>query len=673
MCGIVGIRTWASKGDFILEYLPKMRDAMVHRGPDGDGLWLSDDGAVGLAHRRLSIVDLSSLADQPMPNEKRDVWLTYNGEIYNHAALRPELVRGGHRFVTDHSDTEVLVHGFEEWGIGGLLERLSGDFAFAIFDTKDQALYLARDPVGVKPVYFAEIDGEFVFASEIKAILEHPRAERDVDPIAMVHYLSFLTTPAPLTMFKGIYKLPAGCWLKVGADKKIELTRYYSPGPGNCDIEREVKGLSPAATERFFIDGIKQRLDESIERRMMSDVPFGVFLSGGIDSSTNLALMSKYTNQPVNTFTVGFKGHPELNELDFARQAAQQFGANYREVLIDENDMIGYIDQLVHHQDEPLADYVCIPLYFVSKLAHDSGVTVVQVGEGADEQFAGYDGYLRYLKLHDRFWEPWQKHVPKGIQSFAAKGARGLSSLHPKARLVADTLDRAARDREYFWILSMSLWNSRKDQLVKYDKLQPGEHHQRMIEAGILDPSILVPDSFAVIKSLYDEFDTAHPTADALTRMTYNEFRLRLAELLLMRVDKITMSVSLEARVPFLDKDMVDFTFSIPGDLKVKNGDRKYLMKKAVEGLIPDDLIYRKKMGFGAPMAQWMRGDFGRKVEGEILSSKIGERDFLDLDYLQEMFREHRGGRIDLSLQLWTIYNLVCWYEYWIGGKSARS
>lgn len=673
MCGVVGIFAYGKNGAVSSSVLGRMRDTMMHRGPDGGASWISEDGTVGLGHRRLSIVDLSSLADQPMSNEDGRVWLTYNGEVYNHASLRPELVSAGHVFRTDHSDTEVLVHGFEQWGIDGLLQRISGDFAFGLYDARDRALYVARDRIGVKPLYFAELGGQFVFASEIKALLEHPRAERDIDTVAMVHYLSFLTTPAPMTMFKGIYKLPAGHWLKVNVDGALEMHRYYSVGPGNGIDPSQTRNLSDAALEEFYIGGIRKRLNNSVERRMMSDVPYGVFLSGGIDSSTNVALMSRYSDRPINTFTVGFKHHAALNEMHYAKIAAETFKTNHHEVLIDEDDMIGYLESLVHHQDEPLADWVCIPLYFVSKLAHDSGVTVVQVGEGSDEQFCGYDGYMRYLKLYHKFWTPFRSYLPQPMQDAAAQAASWASKLHPKLPVYADILDRAARDREHFWILSMSIWNASKDRLVRYQALGSVAHHKRMVDAGVMDASYLVPDSYNVIKSFSDELNRSHPGQDVLTGMTYNEFRLRLPELLLMRVDKIGMSVSLEARVPFLDHELVDFTFDIPEQWKTRNGVTKYLLKKAVEGTIPDELIYRKKMGFDAPMAEWLKGAFGRRVEQEILSSGLMKRGYFNLNYISQMFADLRSNRANLGQQIWTIYNLVAWYDYWIDGRQKAA
>lgn len=666
MCGIVGVFAYGKPGRVTAPVLAAMRDTMQHRGPDGADLWISDDAHVGFGHRRLSFIDLSDLARQPMPNEDRSVWITFNGEIYNHARYRPELEAAGHRFRTDHSDTEVLVHGYEEWGIEGLVKRISGDFAFGIHDGRTDTLYVVRDRIGVKPVYFAVFDGEFVFGSEIKALLAHPKAVRDIDPQAMVHYLSFLTTPAPMTMFKGIYKIPPGCWLEVSSSGVVRMHRHYDAVPGKGIDPSETKGLSEAALEDFYVEGVRKRLDEAVERRMIADVPIGVFLSGGIDSSTNVALMSKYSADPIHTFTVGFKDFTGLNELDYANIAARRFNTRHHEILIDQDDMIGYLDSLIHHQDEPLADWVCIPLYFVSKLAHDNGIKGVQVGEGSDEQFCGYAGYMGYLRLYHKYWAPFRSLVPSPLQKVAALAAVGASGLSPKLPVYADIIDRAARGREHFWSGAMVFWNTSKDRLLRYDALGPSGHHAAMIDAGVLAADYVVPDSYNVVQSFLSPFDSAFPGRDALTRMIHNEFRLRLPELLLMRVDKISMSVSLEARVPFLDHELVDFTFDIPETWKTRNGVAKYILKKAVEGIIPDELIYRKKMGFAAPMADWLRGSFGDMAERQIFSSKLLQRGFFNVDYIRKLFAHHRSKRMDTSLQIWTLYNLTAWYDYWI-------
>lgn len=670
MCGIVGLLSQGA-GTVDRTVLERMRDAMVHRGPDGADIWVSADRKIGLGHRRLSIVDLNVEATQPMRNEDGRVVITFNGEIYNHAKLRPELVARGHQFRTDHSDTEVLVHGYEEWGLEGLLEHIEGDYAFGIWDERTGSLSLARDRIGVKPLYFAYIKGCFVFASEMKALVQHPDFSPEIDPYAMYHYLSFLTTPAPLTMMRGIYKLPAGCSLTIDRSGEAKMSRYWDAVPGRGIDPGETSKLSDGALEEFYVNGIRDRLRASVEKRMMSDVPMGVFLSGGVDSSTNVALMSEFSSRPVETFTIGFSDYQHLNEFDSANQIARQFGTNHHEISIKKKDMIGYLPKMIHSQDEPIADWVCIPLYFVSKLAHDNGMKVVQVGEGSDEQFCGYSGYMAYLKMYHKYWAPFRKYLPQPAQRLAAGTANLLSGMHPKLPVYADIIDRAARSREHFWSGAMVFPDIMKSQLVDLNGIAAMRtvRHPRM--AGLLDSEYLKLDSFNIVRSFMDPLDSKFPGSDPLTRMIHSEFRLRLPELLLMRVDKIGMSESLEARVPFLDHKLVEFSMDIPEDWKTRGGEPKYLLKKAVEGLIPDNIIYRKKMGFGAPMADWMRSDFGHAIRASVLASGLLRRGLLNVRYIEKLFDWHFRGRMDTSLYLWAIYNLTAWYDLWIDRKEV--
>ena len=672
MCGIAGIvpRDGASStdGQRLDAMLQAMQESMAHRGPDGSGVWAAPDNRVGLAHRRLAIVDLSDSALQPMADADGAVVVTFNGEIYNHMDLRRELIAAGRRFRTDHSDTEVIVHGYAEWGIEGLLERLDGMFAFGVWDARRKRLTLARDRIGIKPLYFTRAGGDFRFASEIKAILADPRVPRDVEPAAVNHYLSFMVAPAPLTMFKGIYKLPAGTFMEVQADGRMRAQRYWDALPGQGIAEGEIAGLSEAELERFYADGVRTRLEAAIEKRMMSDVPFGVFLSGGIDSSANVALMSRMMDRPVETFTVGYKDHPRLNELKYADRVARMFKTNHHEVLIDEADMVGYLDDLVHHQDEPISDWVCVPLYFVSKLARDSGVPVVQVGEGSDEQFSGYNSYLAYQRLHKWFWKPYRGAVPSPLRQGIAALARGLAVGPKVLDRIADILTRAARDQELFWGGSHAFWNVDKERLVRPGSLTTSQGWPDLAEAGLDGFGLAEEDSAGIVAAFARAIDEAAPGSDLLARMAYSEMKLRLPELLLMRVDKITMSTSVEGRVPFLDHRLVAFTQDIPMAWKVRGGESKYILKKALAGILPDDVIYRPKMGFGAPMAEWLRGEFGRQAEADVLGSAFLERGFFDTDHIRARFREHREGRRDNALHLWILFNLTAWHDRWIGG-----
>lgn len=666
MCGIVGVLSLTHQPAVDDATLTRMRDTMEHRGPDGGANWISPDGRVGFGHRRLSIIDLSATANQPMLDDSGEVCLTYNGEVYNHAELRRELVAEGRRFVTDHSDTEVILQGYLAWGIDKLVDKIAGDYAFSVWDGRTRKMYLVRDRIGVKPLYFALQAGRLFFASEIKAIVAHPAIERDVEPIAIYHYLSFLSTPAPFTMFKDIFKLPAGHYLEISEDGALRSKRYWDALPGRGFDKAEIDKLSPAARREFFVNGVRDRLTDAVDKRMMSDVPFGVFLSGGIDSSTNVALMSRFTDQPLKTFTVGFTDHQHLNELDEARLVSEHFKTDHHEVLIDEKDMVGYLDGLIHHQDEPIADWVCVPLYFVSKLAQDSGVTVVQVGEGSDEQFCGYGSYMDYLRLYRKYWSPFRKFLPGFARQSAARIARAASEVRPGLKLYADIIDRAARDREHFWSGAMTFWDLQKKDLIDASRIKPSGALTALVECGLLPVSNLQADTFQVVKSFYDRIDSEAPDSDVLTRMIYSEMKLRLPELLLMRVDKIGMSESLEARVPFLDHELVEFTMDIPMEDKIAGGRVKDLLKTAVRGMIPDQIIDRKKMGFGAPMDEWLRGSFGGQVEGVLTNSRVFDRLPFDRAHIQSLITDHREGRRGHAVALWALFNLAAWYDYWI-------
>lgn len=671
MCGIAGLLCITDGVSVDPDRLRAMADSMAHRGPDGDGAWVAEDRRVGLAHRRLAIVDLSPDAAQPMSDAEGRLQVTFNGEIYNHLALRAELQEKGHRFRTDHSDTEVLIHGYREWGLDGLVGRLEGMFAFALWDADAGRLGIARDRIGIKPVYFTEHGGTFRFASEIKAILSDPAVPRDVEPAAVNHYLSFMISPAPLTMFSGIYKLPAGYVMEIGRGGRMESRRYWDATPGRGIPASETAGLGDAALEDYYVTGIRSRLERAIEKRMMSDVPFGVFLSGGIDSSANASLMSRLMDRPVETFTVGFKDHPRLNETDYARRVAEAYGTNHHEVLIDERDMTGYLDGLVHHQDEPIADWVCIPLYFVSKLARDSGVTVVQVGEGSDEQFCGYRSYMLYLKLLNTFWKPWGA-VPPPLRKLAARLAAPAAGWHPQLARVADFLERRAQGHELFWGGAHAFWNVHKKPLVTHGAFAGSGDWPLLERAGLAADGMASEDSGAVIDGLMRVLDEGHPGTDQLNRMIYGEFKIRLPELLLMRVDKITMSTSVEGRVPFLDHDLVEFTMDIPMEWKVRGGEPKYLLKKALRGIVPDEVIDRPKMGFNAPMAEWLRGEFGGWARDTVLGSHLLERGFFDRERIIELFAEHRAGKRNNALHLWILTNLAAWHDHWIAGGARQ-
>lgn len=641
MCGICGVLTW-QRGGVDPSDIVRMRDTMVHRGPDADGLYVSPDHTVGLGFRRLAIIDLSPAGNQPMTNEDGSVWIVFNGEIYNHRHLRHQLEAKGHLY-RSHSDTETLLHLYEERGLD-FVHGLEGMFAIGLWDSKRRRLVLIRDRLGVKPLYYAELNGQVLFASEIKALLAHPAVHADLDETALYHYLTFATTPAPMTLFKGIQKLEPGT-LVTWEDGHKTCTQYWEP-----IVPHDLS----ASDETLARDRIRELLSESVEKRMMSDVPFGVFLSGGVDSSTNVALMSRYSDQPVRTFTVAFKRNEAYNELEYARQIAREFKTDHHEIHIDQDDLMDYLPKLIFHQDEPIADPVCVPLYYVSKLARDNDTIVVQVGEGSDELFCGYRHYMAVLELYNKAW----RYVAATPRLFRRIGyAVGSAGLQMMGRgKFNDFFRRAAEGEELFWGGANAFF-----ELEKRALLSP-EFRQR--HSGLT--------SWDVVRGLYQRLDSVKQ-ADYLERMIYLELKLRLAELLLMRVDKITMSTSVEARVPFLDHKLVEFAMSVPTSLKTKGGTSKYILKKAVEGIIPHNIIYRRKQGFGVPINEWFWEAFGDFAEERMLGTRLHERGIFNVEFIRERLAAQRSGKGNYSFQLWNLFNLALWYDYWIGGRGDRA
>ncbi|HEX8064964.1 MAG TPA: asparagine synthase (glutamine-hydrolyzing) [Thermoleophilaceae bacterium] len=638
MCGICGILATGERFAVGEEQVVAMRDTLSHRGPDDAGaLFLAED-RVALGHRRLSIVDLSPAGHNPMPNEDESVWISFNGEIYNHLALREELERKGHVY-RSQTDTETILHLYEEEG-PRCVERLQGMFGIAIWDRRRRELFLARDRLGIKPLYWAAPPGGFVFGSEIKALLAHPAVTAELDEEAFLHYLTFVSTPPPLTMFAGVRKLAPGERMTVRADGTRRSDVFWSPfDPRTAE---EVGRMS----EPEMRDRLLELLQASIRKRMMADVPFGVFLSGGVDSSTNVALMSQLVSEPVRTFSVGFEDQPRYNELEYARLVARRFGTDHHEVVIGADDLEGFVPEMVHHQDEPIADWVCVPLHFVSRLARDSGTIVVQIGEGADELFHGYQSYISHARFHRRWWEPFQ-HVPRGLRRVAGAAAQAFARRTDRGSLYAQLLADSAAGRQPFWGGAIA-W-------------------QGLLKDSVLGNGRPLPDSYEIVDRLWRE---AGDGADLLQRMTYLELKQRLAELLLMRVDKMTMATSVEARVPFLDHELVEFAMALPPEMKVRDGGGKYLLKRAVEDLLPAAVVERPKQGFSAPVSEWFRGDLGARARRSIRESTLAERGLLDYDRVDEMWDRHRAGRGEWSFQLWNLYNVSAWHDYWVAGRA---
>jgi asparagine synthase (glutamine-hydrolysing) len=651
MCGICGVYEYGAAAPAVTESLVvEMRDTMQHRGPDDAGVYVTEDRRVGLGHRRLSIVDLSPAGHNPMPNEDHRVWITFNGEIYNHARLKTRLLDAGHEY-RSRTDTETIIHLYEERGLD-FVNDLEGDFAIALWDEERRRLVLARDRVGVKPLYYTVTGGRLIFGSEIKAILAHPGVERDVDEEALYHYLTFLTTPAPQSLFAGVQKLPPGCLLTCDSNGDVKVTRYW---------DAIVPAASPDLGEDECAAEVLRLLTESIEKRMMSDVPFGVFLSGGVDSTANVALMARMMNRPVRTFTVGFRDDPTYNELEEARFVARRFNTDHHEVVISQRELIEFLPDLIFHQDEPIADPVCVPLYYVSKLARESGTIVVQVGEGSDELFCGYRAYASYLNLHNYLWRHMIHLPPFARRGVAAIGQllsdAGIVRILPKGRkLLPDMLRRFAEGEELFWSGAFVFDEVHKRGLFTSEALK---RLNGRAPGGVVS-------SHTVVRENFDRLLAERPDADQLDRMIYHELKLRLAELLLMRVDKITMATSVEARVPFLDHKLVEFAMSLPTRMKYRGGETKHILKKALRGVIPDEVITRKKKGFGVPINEWMLDRLGGFVESALFNSGLRRRGLFDYDFIKRLLSDHRSRRVNYSFYLWSLLNLSLWYDRWI-------
>lgn len=631
MCGLAGAIALSGSGSAITEQLVvAMRDTMVHRGPDGCGVWISDDSRVGLGHRRLSIIDLSDAAAQPMENEDGSLCVVFNGEIYNHAEIRNELEAiGGHSWKTDHSDTEVILHAFEQWGIV-CLQRFRGMFAIALWDAKKRELWLIRDRMGVKPLYYSVHHGRLTFASEIKALLADPEQPRAVNEEALFHYLSFLTTPAPDTLFVGIRKLPNASWLRIGADGTLHEERYWDPLDNPLPLG--------AASDDEIAASILAELKVAVRLRKESDVPVGVFLSGGIDSSTNAALFSEGLGERVRTFSIGYAGEyaSYQNELHFAKRVADEVGAEYHEKLLTVDDLLGFLPEMIRLQDEPIADPVCFPVYFVSKLARDNGVIVCQVGEGADELFWGYPGWKTALQL--------QRYNELPIPNvFKRLGLAAMRLLGKERNFSYEWLRRGIAGLPVFWGGAEAFTET---------------HKQRLLSPR-LRRELAGKSSWEAIAPIRARFEQKAHEPSWLNWMSYLDINLRLPELLLMRVDKMSMGVSLEGRVPFLDHKLVELAMSIPEATKTRNGTLKHILKKTVRGVIPDEIIDRPKQGFGVPLHEWFLDRLGAEIRSE-LGAFCAQTDFFDRD---EVLRLIDGRK---AAQIWYLFNFALWWKEYI-------
>ena len=653
MCGILGIIGINRTVPINYEAVFEMADTINHRGPDGDG-FLFDSSCDSVlfdkyksrrpkslmirqdfgqpfvfAHKRLSIVDLSDAAAQPMSDSTQKVWINFNGEIYNHLELRKGLIDLGYSFRTDHSDTEAIIYAYMAWGMEKALEKLRGQFAFALWDAHEGIFFLVRDRIGIKPLYYTVFDRKIYFSSELKAILRDQNIPRKLNYQSFYDYLSFLTVPAPRTFLEGFYKIPAGHYIRIKDGHVSEPIEYW-------DVFDNVNGLEDKK-ESEIIDGLLHELREAVRHRMMADVPVGVFLSGGIDSSVNATMFSQLTDERIKTFSIGYENAENLqsykNEFQYARQVAQGINSEHHELELSQQDVINFLPDLIYYQDEPIADPVCVPVYYVSKLAKDNGVTVCQVGEGSDELFWGYKFWKQMSQLDSLNRLPIP-HFAKSV------GLGALRTFGQKSTFPYELLRRAVDKEPVFWTGLKAFGETEKQSLIN------GQLAQHVQDYRTSD----------VIHHYYNQFkERAHDTS-FINWMSYIDLKIRLPELLLMRVDKMAMATSLEARVPFLDHIFVEYAMGIPSALKQKNRESKYILKKAVEGLIPHEIIYRKKQGFDVPLYDWIMGDLGRLTRKELFEFN-DETEFFDPQVLTDLFERKEGKKT------WFLLNFVLWWK----------
>jgi asparagine synthase (glutamine-hydrolysing) len=629
MCGIVGMVAFGGAASMSEHDADVVLESIEHRGPDDEGRWWSEDRRVFLGHRRLSIIDLSEAGHQPMSNEDGTLWIVYNGEVYNFAELREELVARGHVF-RSRTDTEVLIHGYEQYG-AGIVEKLRGMFAFAIYDTRRRRLFLARDRMGIKPLYYTWVGETFCFASEIRPLLEMPGVRKALSPSALREYLAFGKVYAPNTMFEGIMKFPAAHHAAVER-RTMEPRRYWSPYGKRIEFPEN-------AGEEYYAGRLLELLEESVKLRMISDVPVGVFLSGGVDSTANVALMSRVAGSSVHTFTAGFRGEERFDEREYARAAARHFNTVHDEVEITAGDLVDALPTISSFLDEPVADPTVIPLFFLSKLAREKGAIVILNGDGADELFSGYGKYMRYRKLFP-YWRALQGS-PAWARRLAAKLSGGVGG-----GVVADLLDRAALGVEMYVGATGPLKGTRE-----LARIMDGDGGARVYDA---------------VREGREIFARERLGSDDTEWLSYWGLRSEVEHVFLYRADRMGMASSIEVRVPFLDHRLVEFAMQMPQELKYRGGETKYILKKALEGTVPDEFLYRRKQGFCVPLRQWA-GPMMDVAMARVIPRINADWGLLDEDFLHDVRRRMAAdpGSDASGALSWMLYNFSIWYERW--------
>ena len=632
MCGINGL--FSPKGPLpgnTPEIIGWMNSALQHRGPDDEGLHFDPSRGIALGHRRLSIIDLSVNGHQPMTDETGNV-IVFNGEIYNYKELKGKFIR--HRFRTE-SDTEVLLHLINTEGAAAI-ESLNGMFAFAHFNITNNELLLARDRAGKKPIYYTFENGVFAFSSEIKALLTLPWIKAEADHEAVYDFLTYNQLDAPATMFKGIYKLEPAGLIKVGSSGIIEKRKWWSHTYTDLSY----------SSEKELSDRVFETLDRSVRYRMVSDVPVGAFLSGGVDSSAVVALMRRHSTGTIKTFSVGFEGQENYDERKYAEQVARLFNTEHIEKPVSKEEIAAFLPDVVNAFDEPMADATCIPIWFISKLARENGTIVVQTGDGADELFAGYSGWKKYHRFYPVFnlLKSLPQPLPKGIGLF--------SRLFDENSVAGEMIHRIGRKQEFFWGGAKAFKEKSKHSFLNPDWVSKINH----------------PDSYRVIGKhhrLFDELERASPWLNDIDRMCYMGFNFQIPNKYLYRMDRLGMVHSIEIRSPFLDPEMIQLALSLPSSLKLKKGEPKYILKKSLENILPSEVLYRKKMGFCVPLKEWAEDimlDYVRN-HTEQFCSNTGI--FTEAG-LKKQIDEIASGNKNYTNNLWTIYFLMSWFKRWI-------
>jgi asparagine synthase (glutamine-hydrolysing) len=631
MCGINGIAFSGRSGRQIdVRVLEKMRDVIYYRGPDDAGTFV--EGPIGLGHRRLSIVDVTHGA-QPMFNEDGSCVIVYNGEIYNHADHREDLTNRGYKFQT-HCDTETIIHLYEEYG-ADCVEHLRGMFAFAIWDKRKKELFIARDRFGVKPLYYYLDDqGSLFFGSEIKTILEAGAVKAELNYNALPDQLANHGTSRDETLFKGVKRLLPGHTL-VWKDGNLELRKYW-------DIRFEPKHQDRSDAE--FVDEWREMFRESVRLRLMADVPLGMFLSGGIDSSAIAAMMSGMVDEPIKTFSVGFRER-EANELEFARVVARAFKTDHHEIVISPTQFFEALPDLVWHEDEPIGFIASVPLYFVSRLAQEH-VKVVLTGEGSDEILAGYARYQKAVTLLN-YGEKYESYTPGFLRDVVRGGVATLPGVLNR-KLNRTFLSREA-DIENLFFDNFSVFS-------------------KAMQAGLF-----AAETKARIAELnpYTGHNTWLESTDAvdlLDKLLYVDTKTYLHELL-MKQDQMSMAASIESRVPFLDHKLVEFTAKMPERMKLRGKTTKWVLREAMKGILPDEILNRPKMGFPVPVGGWFRNEFRHIVDEYVLGERAMERGIFSAEYIKQLVAAHNAGE-NHDERLWALVNFEIWHRRFIDGEN---